>query len=305
MTMKKEVVVVGLGKMGAGIARQFLDHKWKLYGYNRSQEIVQQLAKEGMIPLRSFEEIKKIPTPRLVWLMLPAGKTVDDALFGKGGIVEQLSPGDTVIDGGNSFYKDSQARGKKLAKRKIRFIDVGYSGGPYGARHGGCLMIGGDASAFKQFEPLFKDLAKDGKAYAFFPGAGAGHFVKMIHNGIEYGMMQAIGEGFAILKKSKYKIDLTKATEIYNNGSVIESRLVGWLKRAFEQDGEDLAPISSTVGHTGEGEWTAKTARELKVSAAIIEGSYTFRVRSAKNPSFIGKVVSALRGQFGGHPVRK
>ena len=166
-------------------------------------------------------------------------------------------------------------------------------------------MVGGDEKSFKTFEPLFKNLSKDGNAYAFFPGAGAGHFVKMVHNGIEYGMMQAIGEGFAILKKSKYKLNLTKAADIYQKGSVIESRLVGWLRRAYEQDGEDLKPISGVVGHTGEGEWTAKTAKELNVPAAIIEGSYKFRVQSKKKPSYIGQVVSALRGQFGGHPVRK
>ncbi|MBI5645153.1 decarboxylating 6-phosphogluconate dehydrogenase [Candidatus Kaiserbacteria bacterium] len=302
--MKKEIAFIGLGKMGAGIVRQLLEHKWKVLGYNRSQDIVKALKREGMVPMHSFAEIKSMKTPRLVWLMLPAGKTVDEILFSTSGILPHLDRGDIVIDGGNSFYKDSIARDKKLAKRGIRFIDVGFSGGPGGARRGGCLMIGGDQKAFRAVEQIFRDVSlSDG--YRFFSGAGAGHFVKMIHNGIEYGMMQAIGEGFEILKKSKFKLNLTKVAEIYNRGSVIESRLVGWLKSAFDEYGEELKPISSTVGHTGEGEWTAKTARELKVPAKIIEGSFQFRVRSKKNPSYTGKVVSALRGQFGGHSVKK
>ena len=215
-----------------------------------------------------------------------------------------LSKGDIVIDGGNSDYKDSIRRGKSLAEMDLRFIDVGFSGGPNGARNGGCIMVGGDKSAFDELEPLFRDLAKDEVAYKFFPGAGAGHFVKMVHNGIEYGMMQAIGEGTEILKKSGFNIDLVAAMDIYNHGSVIESRLVGWTKAALEQYGPDLSGISGIVGHSGEGEWTARTARELGVPAPIIEGSFRFRVESAKTPSFTGQVVSAQRNQFGGHDVR-
>jgi 6-phosphogluconate dehydrogenase len=302
--MRKEIVVVGLGKMGAGIVRQLLEKGWTDHGFNRSQEIVEELAGEGMRPLNQLKDIFEIAAPRLVWLMLPAGKTVDDLLFEDAGIVQSLARGDTVIDGGNSFFKDSQSRGARLAESGIRFIDVGFSGGPSGARSGGCLMVGGDEASYREYETLFKDLAKDGTAYAFFPGAGAGHFVKMVHNGIEYGMMQAIGEGFAILKASDYGIDLPRAAAIYQNGSVIESRLVGWLGSGFKEYGADLAEISSTIGHTGEGEWTAQTAHELGIPAPIIEGSFQFRVQSAEHPSFIGKVVSALRGQFGGHKIK-
>ena len=208
------------------------------------------------------------------------------------------------MDGGNSFYKDSIEHGKKLAEKGIRFIDVGFSGGPGGARTGACLMVGGDQSAFNEFEPLFQDLSKDGDAYEFFPGAGSGHFVKMVHNGIEYGMMQAIAEGFGVLKASPYEINLTRAADIYNKGSVIESRLIGWTGAALRESGEDLADISGEIGHTGEGEWTVKTAHELGVASPVIEDSFNFRVQSKGNATFVGKVVSALRGQFGGHAVK-
>ena len=165
-------------------------------------------------------------------------------------------------------------------------------------------MVGGDEASFQALEPLFKDLAADG-AYQFFKGSGAGHFVKMVHNGIEYGMMQALAEGFALLKKSKYKLDLTRVADIYSHQSVIESRLVRWMKSAFEEYGENLANISGSVAHSGEGEWTVKTAKRLGVSVKIIEDAFTFRVQSKKKPSYTGKLLSALRGQFGGHSVKK
>ncbi|MBI4088340.1 NADP-dependent phosphogluconate dehydrogenase [Candidatus Kaiserbacteria bacterium] len=319
--MKKELGVVGLGKMGAGIVEQLLEQGWAVHGHKRHKAEAQRLIAKGMRFADSPAElIGALPGSRIVWLMVPAyvkdakgkivSKPVDELLFGNplrqsadgGGIAAMLSKGDVVIDGGNSFYKDSMRRSKLLSKRGVKFIDVGFSGGPYGARHGGCLMIGGDEKTFRQLEPLFKALAQPG-GYQFFKGAGAGHFVKMVHNGIEYGMMQSIAEGFAVMKKSKYKLDLSRVADIYQHGSVIESRLVGWLKKGFAQHTEELKGVSGAVGHTGEGEWTAAAARELKVSAKIIEESFKFRVRSAENPSYTGKVVSALREQFGGHSV--
>ena len=303
--LKKEVGIVGFGKMGGGMALHLLEKGWRLHGYARKPEVARKFAHAGAHMAPSLPAlIERLPAPRVFILMITAGKAVDDALFGRDGVLKNLQKGDIVIDSGNSFYKDSIRRGKKLAARGIKYADVGFSGGPYGARTGGCLMIGGDKATFAYLEPLFKDLAKS-DGYRFFEGIGAGHFAKMVHNGIEYGMMQAIGEGFEILKKSKYKFDLKRVAEIYNNGSVIESRLVGWLLKAFKEYGEDLKEISGTVGHTGEGEWTAKTARELGVPVEIIEDSFKFRVRSAKKPSFTGQVVSAMRGQFGGHAVRK
>ena len=307
--MQKEIGIVGMGKMGAGIARRLMEKGWIVHGYDANAAAAEVLAKEGVKTVESPAALaQQLPTPRLLWLMVPAGKIVEEVLFGgpsvNGGVVAALSKGDIIIDGGNSYYKDSIERAKKIEAAGLKYIDVGFSGGPSGARNGGCLMIGGDEATFKTFEPLFKDLAAE-NGYQFFKGAGAGHFVKMVHNGIEYGMMQSLGEGFAILKNSPFTLDLARVADIYNHKSVIESRLVGWLVNAFKEQGQELAEISGTVGHSGEGEWTAKTAKELGVEAKVIEESFQFRVRSAENPSFIGKVVSALRGQFGGHSVKK
>ncbi|GEM_PF-8370 len=301
----REMAIVGLGKMGANMARRMMDQGWRVVGYNRSPEATGELAKEGLVPAYSLQEVvKELPGRKVVWLMVPAGGPVNEVLFGKEGLVKYLKRGDTVIDGGNSFYKDTVARARKLAKYGVRFLDAGTSGGPDGARHGACLMIGGEREDFEMFETLFRDFAlPDG--YQFFEGAGAGHFVKMVHNGIEYGMMQAIAEGFTLLKKARFKLDLTRVSDVYNHGSVVESRLVGWLKEAFERYGEDLKPISGSVGHSGEGTWTVRTAHEMRVTAKVIEAALLFRDRSAKRPSYTGQIVSALRGQFGGHPVLK
>ena len=299
----KAIGIVGLGKMGAGIARHLVEKGWVVSGYDANTSTMQELSKEGIKTAESPAAlVEQLPLPRLVWLMVPAGKMVEEVLFGTNGVATKLSKNDIIIDGGNSYYKDSVAHAKKLEAFGVKYIDVGFSGGPSGARNGGCLMIGGDEATFTTHEPLFKDLAVEG-GYQFFEGAGAGHFVKMVHNGIEYGMMQSLGEGFAILKASEYKPDLTRVADIYNHRSVIESRLVGWLGSALEEYGPELDDVSGVVSHSGEGEWTAKTAKELGIDAKIIEESFQFRVRSAENPSFIGKVVSALRGQFGGHAV--
>ncbi|MBI2314465.1 decarboxylating 6-phosphogluconate dehydrogenase [Candidatus Daviesbacteria bacterium] len=299
--LKKEIGVVGLGKMGANIARHLIEKDWQVVGFNRSSEPTQDLIKEGLNGAFSLQEfMDKLSPPRLVWLMIPAGKTVDEIIFGKDGLVNFLKPGDIVLDGGNSFYRDSVERYKKLKKIGINFLDVGVSGGPEGARYSASLMVGGERKIFEKIEPLFADLAKI-NGYQFFDGAGAGHFVKMIHNGIEYGMMQSITEGFNLLKSSDYKLDLTRVTDVYNHGSVIESRLIGWLKDAFELHGQDLKDVSGTVSHTGEGEWTVKTAREQNLKLKVIEDALKFRIESQKNPSYAGKILSALREQFGGH----
>jgi 6-phosphogluconate dehydrogenase len=310
-SLKREIGIVGLGKMGGNLARRLVEKGWNVVGWNRTATVTQSLEKEGLQGAYSLKElVEKLTPPRIIWIELPAfvttsagkpaGSPVDEALKA---LFPLLSAGDTVIDGGNSYFKDAIRRQKLLAKRKIEFVDVGVSGGPGGARHGASLMIGGKRESFAKLEPLFYDLARE-NGYQFFAGHGAGHFVKMVHNGIEYGMMQALAEGFAILKKSKYKLDLTRVADIYNHGSVIESRLVGWLEKAFELHGEDLGGVSGSVKHTGEGAWTVKTAKEMKLKAKIIEGALQFRIQSEKNPSYTGKILSALRGQFGGHPVR-
>jgi glucose-6-phosphate 1-dehydrogenase len=300
---EKGVGIIGLGKMGSGIARRLLENGWNVVGYNRTESKTKILEHEGLKGAYSMEEfVRKIKKPRVIWLMVPAGKAVDDMLFGKDGCALHLEKGDMVIDGGNSFFKDSVAREKKLQRRGIHFMDVGVSGGPGGARNGACLMVGGDKKIYQKLEPLFKDLAAHA-AYGYFGKSGAGHFVKMVHNGIEYGMMQAIAEGFEIMKRSRFKPNLKNVADVYNHKSVVESRLVGWLKDGFEEYGEDLKKISSAVGHTGEGAWTVQTAKELGVPTPIITGALRFRKQSAQKPSYTGKVLSTLRNQFGGHSV--
>ncbi len=298
----REVAIIGLGKMGGNLARQLIEKGWHVIGYNRTPSVTEALVKEGIEGAYSLEEVvKKMATPRVIWLMLPAGEIVDEHLFGPNGLAQWLEPGDYVIDGGNSFYKDAAPRAKRLGK--INYLDVGTSGGPSGARNGACLMIGGTQEAYQYLEPLFRDVAKD-EAYQFFPGFGAGHFVKMVHNGIEYGMMQALAEGFAILKSAPFDFNLVDVARIYDNGSVIESRLTHWLLKGLEQHGEELQAVSGTVKHTGEGEWTVKTAQELKVPAPVITESFQFRVQSADQPSYTGQILSALREQFGGHAIQ-
>jgi len=303
---KKEIAIMGLGRMGGGLAQNLLEKGWKVVGHNRTWEVTEKLESVGLIGAKGIKEmVDKLVHPRIVWLMLPNGKPVEDAIFDKKeGLVNFLEKGDIIIDGGNSYFKDSVSRAKKLQKYGIHFLDAGVSGGPGGARKGACVMIGGDKKVFKYTETLFKDISLT-NGYEFFPGSGAGHFVKMVHNGIEYGMMQAIGEGFNIMKKSNYKLDLKKITSVYNNGSVIESRLVGWLYDAFEIYGTGLKKISGKVDSNGEGEWTVKTAEEMKLKTKVIKDSFEFRKQSQKNPDYAGQVVSALRGQFGKHDVEK
>ncbi|MEK7131816.1 MAG: glucose-6-phosphate dehydrogenase, partial [Patescibacteria group bacterium] len=210
----KAIGIIGLGKMGHNFALQLMEKGWRVAGYNRSPEKTQELAAAGMVASYSLAEfVSKLSNPKIVWLMLPAGEVVDQTLFDKGGLVDYLQPGAIVLDAGNSYYKDTIRRGKKLAKLGIKFADVGFSGGPGGARNGACFMVGGDRKLYDELLPLYIDGATAG-GVEHFQGLGAGHFVKMVHNGIEYGMMQAIGEGFAIMKKAPFKLDLTKVAKI-------------------------------------------------------------------------------------------
>ncbi len=302
----KRISVIGLGKMGANVARRLVEKQWRVVTFNRTHEVAVALEREtGAKAASTIKElVDSLPRPRLIWVMVPAGTAVDEMLFGSEGLIQHLHKGDIIIDAGNSFYLDSARRGKKLAEKGIHFLDVGVSGGPAGARNGACLMIGGSKQLQQKLEPLWKDLALP-EGYALFEGAGAGHFVKMVHNGIEYGMMQAIAEGFAVMKKSQFKLNLTEVARLYNRGSVIESRLVGWLKSGFEQYGQDLKAVSGKVNYTGEGEWTVQAGKKLKVPMPVIEESFQFRVRSQKKPSYTGQLLSTMRNQFGGHSVEK
>lgn len=301
MKLKKEIAYVGLGKMGKNMVLRLLEHGWKVHAYDTDKKIIAEVVKAGATPLTSLAHIKtQLSAPRLVWVMVPAGEPVDEVIFGKEGLTTILEKNDIIIDGGNSFYEDTVRRASKLKNKKIRFMDIGTSGGPRGAREGACLMIGGDKKLSKELEPLYQDLASP-EAYAYFGPSGSGHFVKMVHNGIEYGMMQAIAEGFSLMKKSPFHLNMETIAQLYNRRSVVESRLVGWLKDGFDEYGEELKAISGTVGATGEGEWTVKTAKKMNIPVPIIEGAYQFRVQSKKNPSYTGQLLSVMRNQFGGH----
>ena len=297
-----EVGVCGLGKMGAGVALNLVDHGWRVVGWNRHFDLAQSLAPEGLEPVATLRElVVALTPPRVIWLMVPAGNPVDDVLFSpETGLAQFLAPGDTVIDGGNSQFTDAAPRAERLADLGVHFLDCGTSGGPAGARNGACLMIGGSQEAFDAAEPMFADVAlPDG--YRFFPGHGAGHFVKMVHNGIEYGMMQAIAEGFQVMHASPFDLDLEDVAEVYQRGSVVQSRLVGWLAEAYGELGGELEGVSGVVGHTGEGEWTVQAARDLGLEAPVIADSLQFRVDSEAKPSYAGQVLTALRNAFGGH----
>jgi 6-phosphogluconate dehydrogenase len=291
---------IGLGKMGLNMVQRLLEKQYEVIVYNRSEDSVKEAEEFGAVGAYSMLELveKLGDEPKIIWLMVPH-QAVDDVLSE---LVPLLKEGDTVIDGGNSLYKESVRRHAELKEKGINFLDAGVSGGPSGAREGACVMVGGEEDVYRKYESLFKDLSVE-NGYGYMGVAGAGHFVKMVHNGIEYGMMQAIGEGFEVMKKSDFDLDLNKVSDVYSNGSVIESALIDWLKSAYQKHGSELDGISGEVSHSGEGQWTVDTAKELDVPVKIIEESLEFRKQSEGNPSYTGKVVSALRNEFGGHDV--
>ncbi|MFA6054540.1 MAG: decarboxylating 6-phosphogluconate dehydrogenase [Thermodesulfovibrionales bacterium] len=292
---------IGLGKMGFNMVERLLEKKHEVLVFDMNEEAVRNISTKGALPAISLESLTlSLAPPRLIWVMVPH-HAVDTVLQG---LLPFLQRGDTVLDGGNSPYKESMRRFQELNEEGIHFFDVGVSGGPSGARNGACIMVGGKKEIFRKYKNLFRDLACKG-GYAYMGSPGAGHFVKMVHNGIEYGMMQALAEGFAVMKASPFGLDLTKIANLYNHRSVIESRLVGWLQKAYARHGEDLYDISGKVSHSGEGSWTVEAAKELGISVPVIEGSLTFRLQSQANPSYTGQILSAVRNQFGGHEVFK
>lgn len=296
----KTVGVIGLGKMGGNIARRLVEKGWNVIAYNRSTDAVNQFVRDGGNGAYSIEELaSKLKNPRTIILSLPAGETTDNMIDQ---LIPILSKGDLIIDGANAYYKESAKNSEKVARAGLYYLDAGISGGPGGARRGACIMVGGKREIFDRVRPIFEDMAAE-NGVAFFDGAGAGHFVKMVHNGIEYGMMQSLAEGFEVLKKSPYNLDLKEVARIYNTKSVIESRLTKWLCEAFEKFGTELKGISSAVASTGEAESTIKTAKELGVEVSVIEKSLQFRINSVKKPSYGGKILTALRNMFGGHSI--
>lgn len=290
---------IGLGKMGSNMVLRLLEKNYNVVIYNKTPEPTKELEKSGAIGAYSVKElIDKLAQPKIIWLMVPY--TAVDSILKE--LMPNLTAGDVIIDGGNSYYKDSVRRAASLEAIGVAFLDVGVNNGPDGVRNGSALTIGGIKEAYDFFEPLFKDLSAP-DAYAYFGKSGSGHFVKMIHNGIEYGMIQSIAEGFSVLKTSDFAIDLEKAAKVYSTNSVISSRLLTWLLSAFSKYGSELKDISGSAAQLGEGAWTSETANELGVRAPAISAAVNERNYSQEHPSFQGKVISALRGEFGGHAV--
>jgi 6-phosphogluconate dehydrogenase len=296
-----QIGIIGLGRMGMNMARRLLAGKHQVLAYNRTADKAHKLAEEGAAAAESVKElVEKLPAPRVVWVMLPAGRATDDML---GQLVELLSPGDMVVEGGNSFFKDDIQREKMFSARDVHYMDAGVSGGIWGLKVGYCLMIGGDKKTFEHLEPLFKTLApKDG--YLYCGPAGSGHFVKMVHNGIEYAMMQAYGEGFELLKASPYSqsLDFSQVAHLWNQGSVVRSWLLELLEDAFSKD-KRLDKITGFVEDSGEGRWTVQQAVEMGVPAPVITLSLMRRFRSRQEGPFADRVLAALRREFGGHKV--
>lgn len=296
-----EIGLIGLGKMGFNLALNMNRNKHKVIAFDLNTQARNTIREKGISTGESLEDtIKKLPAQKIIWLMIPAGKPVDDTIQAIKGF---LKPGDIVIDGGNSFFKDSVRRGKELEELKINYLDCGTSGGMEGALNGVCAMIGGDPKAFSIVEPLFKDIAiKDGYLYCG-PG-GSGHFVKMVHNGIEYGMMQAIAEGFEVMQKSEFDLNLEAVAKVWNHGSVVRSWLMELTENALRKD-PGLESIKGVMHSSGEGKWTLDTALEKQIATPVIALSLLMRYRSQEQDTFSGKIVAALRNEFGGHAVEK
>ncbi|MDN7245368.1 phosphogluconate dehydrogenase (NAD(+)-dependent, decarboxylating) [Planococcus shenhongbingii] len=292
-----QIGMIGLGKMGLNLALNLKEHGHTVIGYD-SQKV--RGANGFEQELSVAELVEKLEMPRIVWLMVPAGNVTESVIEG---LVPILNEGDFIIDGGNSNYKDSKRRGQALKEKGLYFFDCGTSGGTEGARNGISAMIGGDAQKFTEIEPLFRDISVE-NGYLYAGESGSGHFLKMIHNGIEYGMMQSIAEGFEILHKSDFDFDYEKVAGVWNNGSIIRSYLMALTQNAFSKD-KKLEGIRGIMNSSGEGKWTIETALDLNVPAPVITLSLMMRYRSLEDETFTGKVVAALRNEFGGHAVEK
>jgi 6-phosphogluconate dehydrogenase len=283
--------MVGLGRMGSGMTRRLevRGHDVKTYDPKVSSTA------------RSLRELaKQLEPPRHVWVMVPSGPVTEEIVFK---LIDVLEPGDTVVDGGNSNFRDSQRRYREARKQKISFVDCGVSGGVWGFEVGFCLMVGGDKAPARRLRPAFEALAPE-NGWAHVGGSGAGHFTKMVHNGIEYGLMQAYAEGFELMRHSEFDLDLEQVAGIWRYGSVVRSWLLELLHAAFEQNGSELADIAPYVEDSGEGRWTLTTAIDSAVPLPVIAASLFARFSSRREIDFSAKVAAALRNQFGGHAIK-
>jgi 6-phosphogluconate dehydrogenase len=298
--MNMKVGLIGLGKMGLNLGQNLIDNKHEVVAFDVNGSAVEKMKKYGAQGTSDIKElVESLEKPRVVWIMVP--HAVVDSVIDE--MTPLLSIGDIVIEAGNSHYKESIRRYNQLKEVGIHFMDAGTSGGMEGARNGACYMIGGDPEAWNIVEPIFKDTAVE-NGFIYAGKAGSGHFLKMVHNGIEYGMMAAIGEGFEVLEKSKFDFDYEKVARVWNNGSVIRSWLMELTERAFSKDAK-LDEIKGIMHSSGEGKWTVETALDLEAATPVIAMSLLMRYRSLDSNTFTGKVVAALRNEFGGHVVEK
>ena len=291
---------VGLGRMGGNMVHRLARGGHEVIAFNRSPGPVQEAVRNGATGATSLQDlVQKVKAPRVIWLMLPAGGVTDEYL---NQLVEMCQPGDLFVDGANCKWKDTKARAERMKSKGFEFVDCGTSGGIWGLQEGYSIMAGGSPEAFKRVEPAVKTLAPDG-GYGLVGPNGAGHFVKMVHNGIEYGMMQAYAEGFEILEKAEYPLDLTQVSKIWQHGSVVRSWLLDLAVSAFEKDPK-LDKLEGWVDDSGEGRWTIEAAIDEDVPAPIITMSLFSRLYSRDRNSFSWRVLAALRNEFGGHAIR-
>ncbi|MCX6286618.1 MAG: decarboxylating 6-phosphogluconate dehydrogenase [Bacteroidetes bacterium] len=291
---------IGLGKMGFNMVRRLLNDHHEIVVWNRTLATVDEISKKGAIGATSVKDLtEKLPGRKIVWMMVPAGKPVDDNLDL---LLTLLNKEDIIIDGGNSYWRDTQARAGRAALHGVHYIDCGTSGGVWGLKNGYCLMYGGNREAAKYAEPLFKSLAPE-HGYVYCGISGTGHLVKMVHNGIEYGMMQSFAEGFEILEKTPFDLDLPKIADAWQYGSVVRSWLLELAVDALKADPK-LDYLEDFVQDSGEGRWTVQTAIDFDVPAHVITASLYNRFQSRQKESFAMKMLAALRNQFGGHAVK-
>lgn len=297
-----EIGIIGLGRMGAGMAERWVRGGHRVVGFNRSRGPVDELAAKGMVPAESVEHlVSSLAAPRAIWVMLPAGAVTESMITT---LTTLLEPGDTIIDSGNTNFHDDQRRAAQLKAHGLNYIDQGTSGGIWGLENGFCLMVGGEQELVKRLEPAFLTLAPPG-GYVHCGPVGSGHFVKMVHNGIEYGMMQAYAEGFEIMRaKKEFQIDLHAVASAWRYGSVVRSWLLDLTETALRED-PDLSSLKGYVEDSGEGRWTIQAAIDLDVPAPVITLSLFERFHSRQPESFAAKILAAMRKGFGGHAVKK
>ncbi len=291
---------VGLGRMGRGMVLKLLSKGFEVVAYDRISEVVEEVDSNGAEGAPSLKELaKKLSGPRIVWMMIPAGRPVDEAIDR---LLPYLGKEDIIIDGGNSHYKDSIRRAEKVKEKGIHYLDVGTSGGLEGVTQGLSLMIGGEKEAFSRVKPIFEALAAN-DGYGYFGPSGAGHFVKMVHNGVEYAILQAYGEGFDLLNSGPYDLDLKQVVHVWNRGGVVRSWLLELAERVFKRDPK-LEEITDEVGGGQTGMWSIEAAIEHEIPFPMMSAALSARFRSRQEESFATKLVAALRREFGGHEVK-